>query len=54
MEGDTELTEEDVIESEAIFGDSGGDDSDKFLMKGGHKIILNEIEYNMILTANQN
>ena len=54
QEGDEELTEEDFIESEAIFGEPVEGDDAKFWMKGGLTVTLEDIEYNMILTANHN
>ena len=51
MDGDEDLTEEDFIESEKIFGEPGA--GQKFLMKGGLNVTLDSIEYNMILTAAQ-
>ena len=54
QEGDEELTEEDFIESESIFGEPAEGDDSKFWMKGGLTVTLEDIEYNMILTANHN
>ena len=51
MDGDEDLTEEDFIESENIFGEPG--EGKKFVMKGGLNVTLDKIEYNMILTAAQ-
>ena len=48
MDGDEDLVEEDFIEC-----DPGDEDVKKSLMKGGLSVTLNDVEYNMILTATQ-
>ena len=53
MDGDEDLHEEDFIESETIFGEPAEGEHIKFWMKGGLTVTLEDIEYNMILTANQ-
>ena len=49
-DGSEELEEEDFIECEELFGD-GEQEGTKFLMKGGLKVTLSGVEYNMILTC---
>lgn len=53
MDGDEELHEEDFIESASIFGEPAEGENQKFWMKGGLNVTLADIEYNMIMTANQ-
>lgn len=52
VDGSEELDEEDFIECEDLFG--SGDASDKFLMKGGLKVSVADVEHNVILTCYQN
>jgi len=50
-DGSEELEEEDFIECEDLFGDGDDGNGSKFLMKGGLKVALSGVEYNMILTC---
>lgn len=52
-DGSEELDEEDFIECENLFG-SGDEPNTKFLMKGGLKVTVNSVEFNVILTCYQN